>query len=215
MTMRSHLSGDKRTKLAVLVVLLLTLLPGSRAFAGPVQLGVGGNLYGAFPVSVGGTLTEQFTLNQDTSITSFSVGIDPSAPFSSGGDWLLTLTGPGGVYWSEEGTPFTIQPFPSTLPAGSYVIELTGLSCVSPCVNPNSVVAWDYYQPATYYSDGGSVSQGNLGWELTGNVVPEPWTVTLFGSGLLGIIGVARRRFAAHWFASLRDRLDSRSSRSA
>jgi hypothetical protein len=88
------------------------------------------------------------------------------------------------------------------LPAGGYLIALTSLSCDSDCPD-NYLASWQYFLPATFTDIGGSVNSidinidGGLGFEVTGDAVPEPGTVTLLASGFLGLITLTcrKRRF--------------------
>lgn len=166
-------------------------------FADSVHLGVAGNLYGEMPVGVGGQLVEGFALNQATNISSFQVGILDEVFGNSGGNFLFSLIGPGGTYWTETNT--SAESFPATLPAGQYEMVLTGLSCNLPCVT-GQVAEWDpYAAPEILYETGGSVLpyyDVGLGFDLTGTTTPEPGTGTLLGSGLLvcAIAGLVRRR---------------------
>ena len=191
-----------------MAMLLLAVLAVTPAYADNVEIGVGGNLLGEYALHVGESLSEGFVLNKATNITSFNVGINPDDYGMGWGDYQLSVVGPGGInYWSDT----TSQPISSILPAGSYSIVFTGLSCEGQCVG-DVVASWDYYAPATYSETGGTVEPGNYGFDLTGTTVgplrsnfgpvigiaPEPGTVTLVGIGLLGLTGLMRRKLAAH-----------------
>jgi hypothetical protein len=92
------------------------------------------------------------------------------------------------------------------LPAGSYSILLQGLTCdtVHSVACPQ-IVGLNYFFQPLYIQTGGTVAEnsgtfsGHLGWDLFGETVtspvPEPGTVALVGSGVLGLLAVARRRF--------------------
>jgi hypothetical protein len=92
----------KHTYMLGLPLLLLLSTP---AFADNVDLGIGGHELGLEPLSVGQQKSVGFTLNDDTYITSFSVGVIPQVDpgYIPDGDYNLTVTGPGNdVYFSES-----------------------------------------------------------------------------------------------------------------
>ena len=67
------------------------------------------------------------------------------------------------------------------------------------------MVLWNGTQPSNplngnnaYYKDSNGVITSNIqgeGFKILGTSVPEPGSVLLFGSGVLGLAGVLRRRF--------------------
>jgi len=198
----------KITKIVALPLLLLFAVP---AFADSVDLIAGGTAFGETTVSVGGEIGQSFTLNDPTTITSLSVGLDPTGGGSFLGDvWEVSLTNAvtgGTTFWTSGPTSSNPTYAPSvTLAAGTYDLEVTGVACNLPCAG-SFAVNLDYYLPASDSATGGSIGStfgvgggGGLGWQIQGTTVspsaiPEPGTVTLLGSGLLGLAGIARRRF--------------------
>jgi phospholipase/lecithinase/hemolysin len=80
-------------------------------------------------------------------------------------------------------------------PSGFGFTNVTD-SCLSvslvPCANPDQYLFWDQNHPTTY-------AHQLLGDQFAATVVPLPAAIWLFGSGLLGLIGVARGRVKQTW----------------
>ncbi len=84
--------------------------------------------------------------------------------------------------------------FASKLAGGTYYLNLTGA---------DGTLAWD--TPSNplngnnaFYKDANGVLTSNIageGFKILGTSTPEPGSILLFGSGVVGLAGVLRRRF--------------------
>jgi hypothetical protein len=190
---------NMKTQWACLLLLApaLSLLPATCG-ADPVDLGVGGNLSGEYSLGPNQSISENFTLDYETQVTSLGVAIMPELGGLGklNGFYQVTLTGSGGTYsvqdYSWNGTipgNWVSTPLPAILPAGQYILSINSGACGDPCLN--FVAGIDYYIQPTYSEIGGSVGEGypggNIGWRLTGETVPEPSTWVLIGTALLYI----------------------------
>lgn len=171
---------------SLLAVLLGFSIPGH---ADTVNIGVGGHLYGDYSLGANQTVSESFTLDDTTHVTSLSFGISPdTGGMLMNGSFQVLVTGAGGVYYSlleqtVNGIP-TYQittPLPDYLQAGTYDILFDGGPCGNPCYG--FVAGIDYFNPAIYQEIGGS-TQGPFGFQLVGESAPEPGTWILAGTAL-------------------------------
>lgn len=183
---------------------LLAILFGLSApcLADTVNIGVSGNLYGAYSLSANQSVSETFTLNQNTAITSLNFGVQPEIQgMMMDGSFQVIVSGASGIVYvldeqTVNGSPnYQITtPLPNILAAGNYDITFDGGACGTPCYG--FVAGIDYYDPATYIGLGGS-AQGPFGFVLTGqtlsdaaalelaqNNVPEPGSLVLAGTAL-------------------------------
>jgi hypothetical protein len=163
--------------------------------ADSVDVGIGGHLLNESPLLAGQNITEQFTLDQNTLITSFTLGIESEilgTPLS--GSWEVTVTGSGGTYVvgpsnTSGGIPagWVTTPLPAILPADTYTLTFVGGPCGSVCFQ-NTVAGLDFYGPATFFNEGGSatgtVPGGGIGFEIVGVTTPETSTWTLVATAL-------------------------------
>lgn len=186
---------------------LLVMLLGFSApcLANTVNIGVDGNLYGAYSLGANQSVGETFTLNQNTEITSLNFGIQPEiAGMMFDGSFQVIVSGAAGIVYeldelSVNGSPNyqVTTPLPNILAAGQYDITFDGGACGSPCTG--FVAGIDYYEPAMYQGLGGS-AQGPFGFVLTGQTlsdaaalelaqdnVPEPGSWILAGTALMFI----------------------------
>jgi hypothetical protein len=170
-----------------------------------VNVGVDGHVYGAYSLGANQSVSETFTLDQNTQVTSLTFGIAPEmAGMALNGSFQVVVTGAGGVVYvldeqTVNGSP-TYQvttPLPGILPSGDYDIMFDGGACGDPCYG--FVAGIDFYMPAIYQGIGGN-AQGSFGFDLTGvsdsqlsafelaaNNVPEPGTLVLAGTALVFI----------------------------
>lgn len=163
--------------------------------ADSVDLSIGGHLYNAYSLQANSAVSEGFTLDQTTLVTSLQLGIEPVDMIGPlDGSFTVTITGAGGTYfqWQEfypNGfiTSSSRTPLPLLLPAGNYTIDYEGGPCGNACYG--EVAAIDYYLPASYTQIGGSVQKGypggDLGFTLIGETTtPEPGSWALLGTAL-------------------------------
>ena len=172
---------------------------------GPSSNGISLSLFGPIGPSPGQSLAAEFDIGSSTTVTDIEGWMSGTvfeadgtiAIYSDGGDvpdtelYAATFLGTGSTAWSWEGT----SGLSWDLAPGSYWVSFevrsgqtlsTGM--VTPSTNPllneaiNNTGEWI-----------GSDSL-ELGIRIEGSVVPIPAAVWLFGSGLLGLIGVARRK---------------------
>jgi hypothetical protein len=171
---------------SLLLVLLGLSVP---CHADPVDIGIGGHLYGEYSLGANQSVSESFTLGDATQVTSLSFGISPVAGgMMTDGSFQVIVSGAGGVYYSLleqtlNGSP-TYQvttPLPDFLPAGDYNILFEGGPCGNPCYG--FVAGIDYFSPAIYQEIGGT-AQGPFGFQLVGEGAPEPGTWILAGTAL-------------------------------
>ncbi len=116
-----------------------------------------------------------FTLASGQSISEINITYDdPQGAFNQyPNQGVYSVTGPGGllIFETIDGDLFQTDTYsPELKDVGNYLVELTG----------------DFVYPQTNWSVDFTVSQ-----------VPLPAAAWLFGAGLLGLIGIARRKKAA------------------
>src|SRR5271167_2915103 len=106
---------------------------------------------------------------------------DPSwAASISAARWVTTGGGTYFKFTCETSSETCMQ---ATKGTGSYIYVLQPSAAPAPSKNGNYALTWDVNPPGDLVFD-------------TLNVTPEPSTFILLGMGLLGLLGVGRKRFA-------------------
>ena len=196
----------KLTKMMALPLLLMLAAP---AFADSVLLvaqGDDGLDYGPSPLPVGDGLSQEFTLFAATSITDVDPDVGPLYGGLLGVVYEVSIESDstGDIVWTAGPTIPYVLPF--TLAAGTYTLSVENIACYDPCVEMDPLQFSFYFGPADDIEIGGSINPATgvgangWGWAISGttvppSAVPEPGAETLVGSGLLGLAGIARRRF--------------------
>lgn len=200
------------SSLLFLVVLSL-LLSGTAAFADVLyNNGVGSEFLPMWDISGNAVGSNQFTCSFSTCTTQ-TLEFDATytgGQFPTKVDWSVSSDPFGGTIFASGSSLLPIfypcDPdgivclfdvnFATTLAGGTYYLNLTGV---------DGTLAWD--TPSNplngtnaYYRDANGVVTANIegeGFKIlgTGTSVPEPGSIVLFGSGLVGLAGVVRRRF--------------------
>jgi hypothetical protein len=180
----------------------------------------GGSTFGALgsqPVNDGSSTTNPFTIQIDdthavvnglnfvlwvpigdtaTSIA-WSITSSPFGTLLASGDqaslpndFIAQAVGGSDLVYDEF---FSIPDLP--LAAGTYWLQLSDATTTH-----NGAVGWDQAMngPTAYVNDTGTQVPGEL-FQISGTAIftPEPSTFSLFGTGLLGMIGVARRKLTS------------------
>lgn len=178
--------------------LLVALAPACHA--DPVELSVSGNLYGEYEIFPNSSISDTFTLDQDTQFVSIGVDIYRREYnlYPLTGTYEVTLTAPDGATYAVAGDSLVpTTAFPTVLSQGNYILTLMGGQCGTPCLG--GIAATDYFAPAAFTEIGGSINGGSkfssaFFFELTGETVPEPASWLLITTSILCLSALYYRR---------------------
>jgi hypothetical protein len=212
----NQVSSEETSKLKVRVgsflVLFCLAMSGIAAHAIDVLYNNGGGseFLQMWDISGNAAASNQFTCNFSTCNTSI-LEFDATPTWGTDATkatWSITSAPLGGTTFASGTTSLPqIYPcdpdgvvclfdinFASTLSGGTYYLNLTGV---------DAPLAWDTTSHPVngnnaYYMDANGVLTSNIqgeGFKIEGSSTPEPGSIMLFGSGVVGFAGLLRRRF--------------------
>jgi len=200
-----------KLRFALLLCLALAVIPASAD-----TLYSNGALNGgvdAFTINFGYIVSNTFTAGAGSTVTGFDFytwGIEGDTPLTV--DWSITSAENGGtVYGSGAGAALnnvfisnnsygyainrdTVSGLNVGLSGGTYWLNLQNAT-----TKEGEPLYWDENDGKSLASDSGIGTIGSESFDILGstgttNTTPEPSSIMLFGSGVLGLAGVLRRK---------------------
>jgi len=174
----------------------------------------------AWPFNFGYIVSDTFTLSSNAMVGGFEIGMweYPSSTLTSV-DWSITSMENGGTSYGSgtvAGNSLT-QMYLSTDSYGYYIYEITAtglnvgltggtywLNLTNAQDSDNIAVYWDENSGVGCQSNGcpskasesetGTIASESFTISGTGGTTPEPSSIVLLGSGVLGLAGLLRRK---------------------
>jgi hypothetical protein len=196
---------------SLFLLVLSLLISGIAAHADTLyNNGVGNEFAAMWDISGNAVASNQFTCSFGTCNTQ-TLEFDatyPGGTFPTKVDWSITSDPFGGTTYASGTSQlplfYACDPdgivclfdvnFVSTLAGGKYYLNLGGVDGSLEWDTPSNPLNGNN----AYYKDANGVVTSNIlgeGFKISGTSTPEPGSILLFGSGVLGLAGVVRRRF--------------------